>query len=154
EVCLFVLDEDTGYYRPYPPLKEDDPHDGARRPLVQRLSQSKTSSEEMHVDPDWIEASDSIIKHVDLTSRPLLLSEATRSDEELPKGLSRYLTATAPLESDDPLLAPVRFQGRMIALLVLGERGDHQQYAGPDFEALHLLFTRFSSVLQTARLYT
>jgi signal transduction histidine kinase len=44
-------------------------------------------------------------------------------------------------------------QGKMIGLLVLGERGDHQQYAGPDFEAIHLIVGHFSPVLETARLY-
>ncbi|MFL5624927.1 MAG: sensor histidine kinase, partial [Ktedonobacteraceae bacterium] len=43
--------------------------------------------------------------------------------------------------------------GKLIGLLMLGERGDHQQYAGPDFEAIYLLFSRFSPVLETARLY-
>jgi K+-sensing histidine kinase KdpD len=41
----------------------------------------------------------------------------------------------------------------MIGLLVLGERADSEQYAGPDFEAIHLLVGRFSPVLETARLY-
>ena len=41
----------------------------------------------------------------------------------------------------------------MIGILVLGERGDHQQYAGPDFEAIDLMLARFSPVLETARLY-
>jgi len=41
----------------------------------------------------------------------------------------------------------------MIAVLALGKRDDHQQYAGPDFEAINLIQTRYSSVLETARLY-
>ena len=154
EVCLFVLDEDTGYYHPCPPLVEgENSHDEARCRLVQRLSQYTASAEAVQTGPSWIKGNAVIVRHVDSAPRPLLLSEAIRPDEELPRGLSRYLATTGPLDSRDPLLAPVRFQGKMIGMLVLGERGDHQQYAGPDFEALHLLFTRFSSVLQTACLY-
>lgn len=154
EVCLFVLDEATGYYHPYPPLQEGgNSHDEARRLLVQRLLQYTASSEEVHTDSGWIKANAVIIRHVESAQRPLLLREAIRPDEELPRGLSRYLATTGSLDSREPLLACVRFQGKMIGMLVLGERGDRQAYAGPDFEALHLLFTRYASVLQTARLY-
>ncbi len=154
EVCLFVLDEATGYYHPYPPLAVgENSHDEARRLLIQRLSQYTASPEEIQTDPAWIKANAVVMRHVDSAPRPLLLSEAIRPDEELPRGLSRYLATTGSLDSREPLLAPVRFQRKMIGMLVLGERGDRQSYAGPDFEALHLLFTRYASVLQTARLY-
>jgi signal transduction histidine kinase len=36
---------------------------------------------------------------------------------------------------------------------VLGQRGDREPYAGPDFEAIDLITSRFSPVLETARLY-
>src|SRR5258708_20113258 len=41
----------------------------------------------------------------------------------------------------------------MIGILVLGQRGDREPYAGPDFEAIDLITSRFSPVLETARLY-
>src|SRR5258708_37292473 len=37
EVCLFVLDEDTGYYRLSPALKEDGPYYASHQLLVQHL---------------------------------------------------------------------------------------------------------------------
>src|SRR5260370_13855541 len=43
-------------------------------------------------------------------------------------------------------------QGKVIGVLVLGERGDNGQYAGPDFEAIALIEARYSPVLETARL--
>src|SRR5207253_1916031 len=100
-----------------------------------------------------LEANELHIKRVAQAPRPLLLSEATRSDEELPSGLARYFATTSSLRNTEPLLAPVRAQGKIIGVLVLGERGDHQQYAGPDFEAINLILSRFSPVLETARLY-
>jgi len=151
EVCLFVLDEDTGYYRLYPSFKEDDPNDAPRRPLVQRLLGALRPA--AHTSTDRLEANELLIKRVAGAPRPLLLSEAIRSDEELPTGLARYFATTSSLSSTEPLLAPVRAQGKIIGVLVLGERGDHQQYAGPDFEAIHLVLSRFSPVLETARLY-
>src|SRR5258708_11286751 len=41
----------------------------------------------------------------------------------------------------------------MIGILVLGQRGDREPYAGPDSEAIDLMTARFSPVLETARLY-
>ncbi len=148
EVCLFVLDEDTGCYQLSPALNEDDLGASSRRRLVQLLIQAARSAE----SGDWLGANVPLIDHVDKAKRPLLLSEASKTDAEQPTGLARYL-ATTVSEGADPLLAPVRTQGKMIGLLVLGERGDHQQYAGPDFEAIHLIVGRFSPVLETARLY-
>jgi signal transduction histidine kinase len=150
EVCLFVLDEDTGYYRLYPGLNEDDPDYASRYRLLHQLLQVAKPSASENVD--WLEAHGSIIERMTTASRPLLLSEASSTDEQRPAGLGRYLT-TSSSEGIDPLLAPVWTQGKMIGILVLGERGDHQQYAGPDFEAIHLILARFSPVLETARLY-
>ena len=41
----------------------------------------------------------------------------------------------------------------MIAMLILGRREAQEQYAGPDFEAIDLILSRFASILETARLY-
>ena len=51
------------------------------------------------------------------------------------------------------MLTPLRAQGKVIGLLVLGERGMQQAYAGPEMEAAHLLQNCFSPVLEAARLY-
>ena len=158
EVCLFVLDEDSGCYHTSPALNEDDPNYSSRSELVQLLLQTVKSSPNGDTSVtslesgDWLGANTPLIHHIDKAKRPLLLSEASKSDTEQPTGLARYLSTTVS-EGADPLLAPVRTQGKMIGLLVLGERGDSEQYAGPDFEAIHLLVGRFSPVLETARLY-
>jgi signal transduction histidine kinase len=158
EVCLFVLDENTGCYQLSPALNEEDPGDSPRSHLVQLLLQSVKStasgdaSNLSYESGDWLGANTPLINHVDKARRPLLLSEASKTDAQQPTGLARFLSTTVSIGAD-PLLAPVRTQGKMIGVLVLGERGDHQQYAGPDFEAIHLIVGRFSPVLETARLY-
>jgi len=151
EVCLLVLDDDTGYYRPYPELKADDPKAAPQRQLVRRLLRVAQPSES--VGSDWLDADEPMLERLASARRPLLLSEASRTDEDGSSAIARYIATTSPLEGPDPLLAPVRTQGKMIGVLVLGERADRQQYAGPDFEAIHLLLTRFSPVLETSRLY-
>jgi transcriptional regulator with GAF, ATPase, and Fis domain len=152
EVCLYVLDEDTGYYRLYPALKDEEPDDIPRRAFVQRVLSNVSASD--YTNSDWLKVNATIIQRMTLAKRPLLLREASSADEALPSGLARYFTTTSSfLGGTEPILAPVRAQGKLIGLLLLGERGDHQQYAGPDFEAIYLLFSRFSPVLETARLY-
>jgi len=166
EACLYVLDEDTGRYQLYPPFRDDDLKDDPPRRFVQRLLRAVCPSApaddevDMHIaltqDAGWLDLPNSILdimECIDFAERPLLLSEASRGDGEGPAGLARYLKTTSPLGGFDPLLAPIRTQGKMIGVLVLGERGDHQQYAGPDFEAIYLIQARFSPVLETARLY-
>jgi GAF domain-containing protein len=151
--CLFVLDDDTGCYQLYSDPK-DDANQVARQNLVQHVWQEIRSSTPIHTQTDWLSGDEAIIERLQQAKRPLLLSEATREDGHLPIGLSRYLsTTTSDQKGTNPLLAPVRAHGKMIGILVLGERGDHQQYAGPDLEAIHLLLARFSPVLETARLY-
>src|SRR5216684_1755 len=161
EVCLFVLDEDTGYYRLSPVLREDNPNDTNRRRLVQQLlhidkSTSETAQAHQHASPllhsDWLRAQVPVIENIANAKRPLLLSEASKADTDQPSGLSRFLATTFPADPD-PLVAPVRTQGKMIGILVLGQRGDREPYAGPDFEAIDLITSRFSPVLETARLY-
>ena len=163
EVCLFVFDEETGYYQLYPTLRDDDPKDAPRRDFAQRLFRATSPSADGDADvnvhasllqsDDWLTLHKpvvDIIERLFSANRPLLLSEA---GGEMPSGLARYLATTAPLGGFNPLLVPIRAQGKMIAVLVLGERGDQQHYAGPDFEAIGLIEARFSPVLETARLY-
>src|SRR5260370_42362862 len=136
EVCLFVLEEDTGYYRLSPVLREDNPNDTNRRRLVQQLlhidkSISETAQAHQHASPllhtDWLRAQVPVIENIANAKRPLLLSEASKAATDQPADLSRVLSTTFPSDPD-PLLAPVRTQGKMIGILVLGQRGDHQPY--------------------------
>ena len=151
EVCLFVLDEDTGCYQIYPALNGDEmDKEVTRQDLAQRILKAAKLSQ--YKNFDWLDADELFVKNIAIAHRPLLLSEALREGGEQSLGLRRYLSGTTALGAD-PLLVPVRAQGKMIAVLVLGERGDRQQYAGPDFEAMHHLLSRFAPVLETARLY-
>ncbi len=149
QVGLFVFIEDTGCYHIFPHLR-DGQDDAPRHVLASRLASSLSTSS--YSDIDALTLQSSVEQRLSTTRRPLLLHEVTRAEEDMPTGLSRYLTSSVPNEQNDPLVAPVRSQGKMIALLVLGERADQQSYAGPDFEIVELLLARFSSLLENARL--
>ncbi|MHB8597133.1 MAG: sensor histidine kinase [Ktedonobacteraceae bacterium] len=151
EVCLFVLDEETGYFRLASQLQENVSQKAARQRLMQKLMQATAST--IDADIGWLKRDDAIVERLTAAKRPLFLREARLPKEELPTGLGRYLMSGEFLESNDPLLAPVKVQGKVIGILVLGERGDRQQFAGPDFEAIYLILARFASVIETARLY-
>src|SRR5207237_9013956 len=122
-----------------------------QRQLVQRRLRVAQSS--ASVGSNWLDADEPMLERLVSARRPLLLSEASRTGEDGSSAIARFIATSSSLEGPDPLLAPVRTQGKMIGVLVLGERGDRQQYAGPDFEAIYLLLTRFSPVLETSRLY-
>lgn len=154
EVCLFVLDEDTGCFQMYPQFKEDDPQAAARHNLAHRvLRVAHAAQQGFHKDADWLNANELFLQNLAVAHRPLLLNEAMRAGGELSLGVGRYLAGTTVLDITDPLLAPVLAQGKMIGFLVLGVRGDQQQYAGPDFEAIYHMLSRFSPIVETARLY-
>ena len=151
EVCLFVLDEDTGCFGLYPQLKDGDAEEMNRQKLAQRVL--RVARKAYHENFDWLNANELFLQNLAVAHRPLLLNEALKEGGESALGLGRYLAGTTVLDSTDPLLAPVLAQGKMIGFLVLGERGDRQQYAGPDFEAIYHMLSRFSPIVETARLY-
>ena len=151
EVCLFVLDEETGYFRLASQLQEHDLHTATHQRLLQKLLQTEESTVQAQIG--WLKRDDAIVERLTTTRRPLFLREARLQDEKLPTGLGRYLMSGSFVGSNEPLLAPVKVQGKVIGILVLGERGDHQQYAGPDFEAIYMILSRFAPVIETARLY-
>ncbi len=159
EVCLFVFDRDTGCFQIAPPLHGDDANDAkdaARARLAHRLFESMTqvgdqTSSNAFQQASWIQAGTLLLNNVERAKRPLFLSEAVKPADQQPTGLALYISLEDV--TDDPLLVAVRVQGQMIGLLALGERGDHQQWAGPDFEVIDLLLTRYSPMLENARLY-
>lgn len=151
QVGLFVLDESCGIYQLFP-TQEHDLVNSPSQTFIEELLvtlKASCSTKTAHCLGSHIP----VVEHLARARRPLLLRELTTPPEETPTGLDRYLAPALVLEGDYVLLAPVRSQGRMIGILALGECGDHQPYAGPDFEAVQLLVTRFSSLLETARLY-
>jgi signal transduction histidine kinase len=161
EVCLFVLDQESGHYQLSPELDRSNQQDAARQRLARTLAMLSQPADDitgrhehgasfraMHEVSEQL----SLITNVAAAGRPLLLSEAARAEGDLPTGLARYLS-TSEANENDPLLVPVRAQGKMIGLLALGARNDGQQYAGPDFEVIELILARFAPILETARLY-
>ena len=151
QVCLFIFSEESGCYHLTPNLVENQ-QDIPRMTLMQRLLSSSRLLVPIPSLPDAIELQSFVEEQLHVTHRPLLSYELMRSHGETPVGLERYLTSDAPDERGDLLFAPVRAQGKMIGFLVLGERGDQQSYAGPDFEIIELLLARFSPLLENARL--
>lgn len=161
EVCLYVLDRESGYYQLVPDLDESDQRDAARQRLAQLLLEARQSAGEAASVQEKSASFQEIgrlperlplLSNVNNFKRPLLLSEANRPEGELPTGLARYLSTSESVEND-PLLVLVRAQGKMVGLLVLGSRSDGQPYAGPDFEAIDLILAQFAPLLETARLY-
>ncbi|WP_162004870.1 ATP-binding protein [Dictyobacter vulcani] len=152
QVCVFVFDESSGQYRLYPELT-DGAGDESRRSLLHsllRIFQLPLTTGETNVD--YLDNFLPAIQRLRTARRPLLLSEAIRPSKHKPMSLERFLTSKSPLGDEDWLLAPIRAQGKMIGILVLGKRGD-QPYAGPDLEFAQALTARFSMMLEMARLY-
>jgi signal transduction histidine kinase len=158
--CLFILDEEAGCFRPYSPIKGNKP---ASAQLLAHLF--------AHIQPvvvtgkqtDWLDPADPMIVRLAQVSRPLSLSElgelVLRENASLPR-----LRPSTRGGDADPLLVPVRASGSMLGapastggsmlgILVVGARGDLQAYAGPDFEVIDLIISRFAPVLEIARLY-
>ncbi|WP_161981868.1 GAF domain-containing sensor histidine kinase [Dictyobacter alpinus] len=152
QVCVFVFDESSGQYRLYPGLT-DGAGDASRRVLLTSLLHTFQLPFTARESPiDYLDTFLPAIQRLQLARRPLLLSEAIRSAENKQTGLKRFLTVESPLGEEDWLLVPIRAQGKMIGIMVLGERG-HQPYAGPDLEIAQSLTARFSMMLEMARLY-
>ncbi len=148
QICLFVLNEGAGAFDIAPPLRTDLEDEGRRQMLHTLLQTLQSSNQEYRTG---LTQQQPAIERIAVAQRPLLLSEAAET-KSAPRGLDSYFVTSSPGDND-PLLVPVWAQGRMIGLLVLGEREDQQPYAGPDFGVIRLLLARFSTLLETARLY-
>ena len=84
---------------------------------------------------------------------PPTLCELLVSDGQPASGMARFLSVEQHCATGhNPLFVPLRSQGTLLAILLLDERGDHEPYAGPDFEGMRLLMSRFLPLLETARL--
>lgn len=154
-VCFFMLEEESGYYRLCPELQHEAyaPNDAERSRLMASLVRAfgETSMPEQQ---DWFALHHPFVVQVMAAQHPFLLSEVMAHGKEVRAraGLRRYINMATSGE-EDMLIAPIRVQGKVIGVVVLGERGDKQAYAGPDFETVELLLSRFASLLETARLY-
>ena len=147
QACFFVADKESKSYHICPPLNNDDPND-ARVVLVQYLSRLEEPIAEIE---NGTVLHHRVVECLGAASRPLLLYEAMGVSREKLPGLDRFLKGAKPLVGADVLLAPVRTQGQLIGVLVLGPRGEQQAYAGPDFDIVQLLLARYSSLVEMAR---
>ncbi len=152
-VGIFMLDESMGLYR-LTPERTDDLNEAARDQLLQSLCKVlRIEQMEESEFPRYIGRDLPIVKKLMGARRPLLLSEATRTEEDKLLGLDRFFVGEVVPDYEDCLLAPILAQGETIGLLILGERGDQQPYAGPDFEIVQILIARFAPFLNSACLY-
>lgn len=149
QACVFVLSVEGTTYESCPPLRHDDPTDAHRLSLVQNVM--NTLVKQGDVLNDVLDIPQNALKRLATASRPLLLNELD-IEEKVSSGIAHYLGVARSEDGATILFAPIKVQGAMIALLVLGERAQQQQYAGPDFDIVHLLLDRFSSVVETAYL--
>lgn len=83
--------------------------------------------------------------------RPLSVQELLSSNGQEASGIARYIVVDQDLKKGRNLLfIPLRVQELMVAMLLLDERGNHEQYVGPDFEGMNLLLARFLPLFETA----
>ncbi len=149
QACVFVLNVAGTTYESCPPLRHDEPHDVQRRGLLQKVKNALVGQAEML--NDVLDIPQAVLERLSNASRPLLLSEMN-IEEEGSSGMAHYLGVARSGDGGSILFAPIKVQGMMIALLILGERANQQQYAGPDFGIVQLLLARFSSTVETAYL--
>jgi len=153
EICLYVLDDDTGAYRLFPALKEAQREDADRMRLALHLNAAITPVADDYTGGTGINVRDPLIERVASAKRSMMLHEFSQPEPTGLMGINRYIVSSGPVDHTDPLLTPIWASGKLIGLLALGERSDHQQYAGPDLDAAQYLLARFAPALETARLY-
>jgi len=153
EACLFFLDEETQSYTLVSPYRGEEREERLRSLVLEPLAATLSLSEQN--GHTAIAMTSPLAAQLRQARRPLLLNEAVPREQVQRNGLTRYLSSHIPHEDGlDLLLAPVHtLQGHLIGVLVVGERGDHQHYAGPELEALQHLVHASSGALETARLY-
>jgi len=153
EACLFFLDEEARSYTLVTPYQEDERQELLRVLVLDPLASALALSE--RDGSAAIAIASPLVSELQGARRPLFLNEASHAPQEQHAGLSRYLSPRMPHELGlDLLLAPVyTLQGQLIGILVVGDRGDEQHYAGPELEALQHLARSSAAALETARLY-
>ncbi len=149
-VCLFVLDENDGYYHVLPGVQQGEGEE-TRLPMLDELMHI-FHPQDAHKEGYWLHEQLSLVMQLDQVTRPVFLSELHAPSTMARFGLMFYEEMHVEGEEEKVLVTPIRVQGKMVGMLFLGERGDHQRYAGPDFDAIMLLLGRFSPLLETARL--
>lgn len=149
--CVFVLnDQEDRYVLPNTNATRHQEQETALLSLLSHDLLSDNSISEPSIDTQH-----ALLCPLRNASRPLTLHELHIRNEQ-PKqpalGLSRYFTIEVPASKKDPLIVALSTQKKIIALLVVADRGAKERYAGPDFTIIDLLLARFIPLLQTARL--
>ncbi len=137
DVCLFVLDEESGSYQLRPMIDDKGLDRYNRYRICQQLQthfgDEKTSGIPLHTG---------LLSHLASIERPLFLHEIPSHDLRMPGKSGR---------EQELLLSPILVQGKIIAVLALGQR-KNQMYAASELDAMQLLLARYASMLETARL--
>ncbi len=148
DVCLFILNEKGDMYHVSPSSNSDAAEEEGQRfvhAIISLLSPATSAAGLLDR-----ERYSHIFERIAVAQRPLLLSELLAGEQQREPGLMRYLNRRQQ-EGMDTLFAPIKSQGVVIGILVLGPRGDQRLYAGPDFAIIEALLGRFSPFLETAR---
>ena len=145
-LCLFLLDEGVGCFRPIPARSEGS----EQKLMLEQVFACLAPVTQHGKAADWVDATHPVLRRLATAKRPLFLSELCKE----PQTDRRLLNMRSGTRADgtDPLLAAVRIHEHMIGMLALGPRGDTQAYAGPDFEVLENLLASYGSALEVARL--
>lgn len=144
-ICLLILNSE-GRYCPIPAKTTDALQSAFRRRAIEELlPQSST-------DVTGVDAHHESIFRLAEASRPLYMSELHQMPAINASQKIRLFMGDIPHDSHDLLVSPVWAKGEVIGLLILGERGDRQRYAGPDFEAISFILSQYAPDLDNARL--
>ncbi len=146
--CIFVLDKARKRYILFPPMDEQDIREQEHNLLSALASTLPVirSSTTFAIDADL-----PMVATLQTSPRPLSIQELLSFNGQEASGIARYIVVDqAPAKGRNLLFIPLRVQGSMVAILLLDERGNHEQYAGPDFEGMNLLLARFLPLFETA----
>jgi signal transduction histidine kinase len=151
--CLFFLDEDRQAYTAVAPYGEAGRQEQLRTLLLEPLEASLSLSD--HDGGTAISVASPLVTLLMQARRPLFLREALPDEHAQRGGIARFLSPQTSDELEQNLLlAPINnLQSQLIGILVVGARGDHQHYAGPELEALQQLVHSSTAALETARQY-
>jgi signal transduction histidine kinase len=145
--CLFVLDEcSRRYYFVAETTEEQRGSIGQQEILRQMKCQINNEG------IAWLDANHPLLHYLQSMTHPLPLSRTLNTGLKQPDGRDPEQTPMQETSTRDPLIAPIFAQGSIIGIIAASARSD-QPYAGPDWEAMHLLQARLAPILETARLY-
>ena len=143
EACLFLLDEDAAYYTLLAPtLGGLDFADS----LLQRLEIAASAPTR------GIERDEPFIAKLEQARRPLLFATAgVRPHGHRVSPLRGGAMPIARRDEAAPLLAPIHFQGTLIAFLAISARKEAVPFGGPDLDLAQELVQQFAWRLHEAR---